>query len=52
MRSTSDVSVLNFEPVAVLFLAWAILGQSLAPVQLAGAAIVIGCIVAIGTAKR
>jgi drug/metabolite transporter (DMT)-like permease len=52
MRSTSDVSVLNFEPVAVLFLAWAILGQSLAPVQLAGALLVIGCIVAIGTAKR
>ncbi len=52
MRSASDTSVLNFEPVAVLFLAWAILGQSLAPVQLAGAAIVIGCIVAIGTAKR
>jgi drug/metabolite transporter (DMT)-like permease len=52
MRSTSDVSVLNFEPVAVLFLAWAILGQALAPVQLAGAAIVIACIVAIGTAKR
>lgn len=52
MRSASDTSVLNFEPVAVLFLAWGILGQALAPVQLAGAAIVIGCIVAIGTARR
>ncbi len=52
MRSASDVAVLNFEPVAVLFLAWAILGQALAPEQVAGALIVIGCIVAIGTAKR
>jgi drug/metabolite transporter (DMT)-like permease len=52
MRSASDVAVLNFEPVAVLFLAWAILGQALALEQVAGALIVIGCIVAIGTAKR
>jgi drug/metabolite transporter (DMT)-like permease len=52
MRSASDVSVLNFEPVAVLFMGWAILGQTLALKQVAGALIVIGCIVAIGTAKR
>jgi drug/metabolite transporter (DMT)-like permease len=52
MRSASDVTVLNFEPVAVLFLGWAVLGQSLAPEQVVGALIVIGCIVAIGTAKR
>ena len=36
--------VLNFEPIAVLFLAWAILGQSVAPLQIAGAFIVIGAI--------
>jgi drug/metabolite transporter (DMT)-like permease len=52
MRSASDVMVLNFEPVAVLFLGWAVLGQALAPTQIAGALIVIGCVVAIGTAKR
>ena len=52
MRSASDVAVLNFEPVAVLFLGWAVLGQGLEPRQVAGALIVIGCIVAIGTAKR
>lgn len=52
MRSASDVAVLNFEPVAVLFLGWAILGQGLEPRQIAGAVIVIGCIVAIGTARR
>ena len=52
MRSASDVAVLNFEPVAVLFLAWAILGQALALKQVVGALIVIACIVAIGTARR
>jgi drug/metabolite transporter (DMT)-like permease len=36
--------VLNFEPIAVLFLAWAILGQSVAPLQIAGAFLVIGAI--------
>jgi len=52
MRSASDVAVLNFEPVALLFFGWAILGQGLAPQQVAGALIVIGAIVALGTAKR
>ena len=36
--------VLNFEPIAVLFLAWAILGQAVAPLQVAGAFIVIAAI--------
>jgi len=36
--------VLNFEPIAVLFLAWAILGQAVAPLQMLGALIVIGAI--------
>jgi drug/metabolite transporter (DMT)-like permease len=52
MRSTSDVAVLNFEPVALLFLGWAILGQSLSVLQVAGAFVVIGSVVALGFAKR
>ena len=36
--------VLNFEPIAVLFLAWAILGQSVTPLQMLGAFIVISAI--------
>ena len=36
--------VLNFEPIAVLFLAWAILGQAVAPLQVVGAFIVVGAI--------
>jgi len=52
MRATSDVAVLNFEPVALVFLGWAILGQSLAPTQIAGAFVVVGAIIALGIAKH
>jgi drug/metabolite transporter (DMT)-like permease len=52
MRATSDVAVLNFEPVSLVFLGWAILGQSLAPVQIAGALVVVGAIIALGMAKH
>jgi drug/metabolite transporter (DMT)-like permease len=52
MRSASDVAVLNFEPVALLFLGWVILGQSLSPLQIVGALVVIGSVVALGMAKR
>jgi drug/metabolite transporter (DMT)-like permease len=52
LRAASDVATLNFEPIAALLLGWAILGQSLGPLQITGALIVIGAIVALGTAKR
>jgi drug/metabolite transporter (DMT)-like permease len=52
MRAASDVTVLNFEPVALVFLGWAILGQSLAATQIAGALVVVGAIIALGMAKR
>lgn len=51
MRSASDVAVLNVEPVALLFLGWIILGQGLAPLQIAGALVVIAAVVALGMAK-
>ena len=52
LSAATDVAALNFEPIAVLVLGWAILGQSLAPTQIAGALVVIGAIIALGTAKR
>jgi drug/metabolite transporter (DMT)-like permease len=52
LGAATDIASLNFEPIAVLILGWAILGQSLEPRQVAGALIVIGAIVALGTAKR
>jgi drug/metabolite transporter (DMT)-like permease len=52
LGAATDIAALNFEPIAVLALGWAILGQSLELRQIAGALVVIGAIVALGTAKR
>jgi drug/metabolite transporter (DMT)-like permease len=52
LRSASDIAALNFEPIAVLLGAWVLLGQSLRPLQIAGALIVVGSIVVLGTGKR
>jgi len=52
MRATSDVAVLNFEPVALVFLGWAVLGQGLGMTQIAGALVVVGAIIALGLTKH
>ncbi len=44
--------IMNVEPVAALVLAWALLGQSISPVQVAGALIVVGAVMALGLRKR
>ena len=43
---------LNFEPIALLALAWVFLGQAVAPLQVLGAFVVVGAIAWLGTAKR
>jgi len=52
LDALNNSAALNFEPIAVLFLAWPILGQSVAPLQILGALIVVGAVVALGTAKH
>lgn len=52
LGAVNNMAVLNFEPIAVLGLAWAILGQAVAPLQVAGAFIVVGAIVWMGAGKR
>jgi drug/metabolite transporter (DMT)-like permease len=44
----SNTVALNFEPIAVLGIAWVTLGQSVTPLQILGAFVVVGAIVAIG----
>jgi drug/metabolite transporter (DMT)-like permease len=44
--------ILNVEPVAALVLAWAFLGQALKPVQVAGALVVVGAVMALGLRRR
>ena len=52
LDALNNSAALNFEPIAVLFLAWPILGQSVAPLQIVGALIVVGGVIALGTAKH
>ena len=52
LDALNNSAALNFEPIAVLFLAWPILGQSVAPLQVVGALIVVGAVVALGSAKH
>lgn len=52
LGAVNNAAVLNFEPIAVLGLAWLILDQSAAPLQILGAFIVVGSIVWMGAGKR
>jgi drug/metabolite transporter (DMT)-like permease len=45
-------AIMNVEPVFALVLAWLILGQSIAPIQVVGALIVVGTVMALGLRKR
>ena len=48
----NNSAALNFEPVAVLAMGWILLGQRMAPLQIFGALVVIGAIIALSTGKR
>jgi drug/metabolite transporter (DMT)-like permease len=45
-------AIMNVEPVFALALGWLILGQAIAPVQVAGALVVVGAVMALGMRKR
>jgi drug/metabolite transporter (DMT)-like permease len=45
-------AIMNVEPVFALVLAWLVLGQSIAPIQVAGALIVVGAVMTLGLRKR
>jgi drug/metabolite transporter (DMT)-like permease len=44
--------ILNIEPVVALVLAWLLLGQTIAPIQIAGGLIVVATVMALGLRKR
>ena len=44
--------ILNIEPVVALMLAWLLLGQTIAPIQIAGGLIVVATVMALGLRKR
>ena len=51
LGAVNNAAVFNFEPIAVLGLAWPILGQAVAPLQILGAFIVVGAIAWMGSGK-
>jgi drug/metabolite transporter (DMT)-like permease len=52
LGAVNNAVVFNFEPIAVLALAWVILDQKVAPLQIVGAFIVVGAIAMLGTGKK
>lgn len=52
IEGTATTIALNFEPIAVLALAWFFLGQAVKPLQVVGAFLVVGAIAWLGAAKR
>lgn len=44
--------ILNVEPVAALIMAWLILDQAIAPIQIVGALLVVGAVMALGLRRR
>jgi len=47
----SNSAIMNVEPVFALVLAWLVLGQTIAPVQVAGALLVVGAVMVLGLRK-
>ncbi|MGE4241293.1 EamA family transporter [Ramlibacter sp.] len=45
-------AIMNVEPVFALVLAWLVLGQAIAPVQVLGALVVVGAVMALGMRKK
>jgi drug/metabolite transporter (DMT)-like permease len=52
LGAVNNAAVLNFEPIAVLALAWVILDQKVAALQVLGAFVVVGAIAWMGAGKR
>jgi drug/metabolite transporter (DMT)-like permease len=44
--------ILNVEPVAALAMAWLVLGQTVAPIQVAGGLLVVGAVMTLGLRRR
>ena len=52
LGAVSSSPIMNVEPVAALLMGWALLGQTLSPIQWAGALLVVGTVMALGLRRR
>jgi drug/metabolite transporter (DMT)-like permease len=48
----NNIAIMNAEPVFALIMAWLVLGQTIAPSQIAGALLVVGTVIWLGLRKR
>lgn len=48
LGAVGNSPIMNIEPVMALFMAWWVLGQAVAPAQVAGAVLVVGCVMWLG----
>lgn len=48
LGGSAGTVALNFEPIAVLGIAWVVLGQAISPLQIVGAFVVVGAIASMG----
>jgi drug/metabolite transporter (DMT)-like permease len=48
----SSTAAMNFEPIALLGLAWVVLDQAVTPLQIVGAFVTVGAIAWLGTKKH
>lgn len=52
LGAVNNMAILNFEPIAVLGMAWLLLGQAMTPLQAFGALVVVGAVMSMGSAKK
>jgi drug/metabolite transporter (DMT)-like permease len=52
LMSAASTAALNFEPIALLGLAWIFLGQAVTPLQIVGALVTVGAIAWLGVSKK
>ena len=50
--AAASTAALNFEPIALLALAWILLGQAVTPLQIVGAFVTVGAIAWLGVSKK
>lgn len=52
LGAVNNMAILNFEPIAVLGMAWLLLGQAVAPLQVAGALVVVAAVMSMGSGGK
>ena len=52
LGAVNNMAILNFEPIAVLGMAWLLLGQAVTSLQAVGAVVVVGAVMSMGSGRK